>query len=191
MPVITGNDLVRTFQSYEYVPYLWGGWTPGTGWDCSGACNWIIGGIYHLALPGVGPYQFNQNYGHGPVVADWIQWVGVTRGDFPHVSPVPGDLIAWAPNSHMGMAINATRFVSAANPSQGTIEADIDGFFPFAPFVLRLIEVRVGASLPTIPNPPGPGADDYSPRISNTASQIAGAGRLAYHSAAAIKSLRR
>lgn len=155
MPVITGNDLVGTFRTYEYVPYLWGGWTPGTGWDCSGAVNWIVGGIYHLAIPGVGPGAFGENYGHGPVVADWISWIGVTRGAFPNVSPLPGDLIAWGPNQHIGMAINAGRFVSAANPQDGTIEADISGFFTYAPYVLRLLQTRIGATVPAgVPIPP-------------------------------------
>lgn len=191
MPVITGNDLVNKFRSFEYVPYQWGGCQPETGWDCSGAVNCICGRFFQLALPGVGPGQFNINSPHGPVVGDWIQWVGVTRGTFPQVAPAPGDIIAWGPNVHMGMAFSTTRFVSAANPQQGTIEADIGSFFPFAPYVLRLLQTRIGASLPSIPRPPGPGADDYSPTISKTAGSLTSAGKAGYSAAVAIKSLRR
>lgn len=153
-PIPSGNQLVATFRSYEYVPYLWGGYTPNTGWDCSGACNWITGAIYHLLIPGFLPGTFGFNSGHGPVVADWINWGGVTRGMFGVVTPLPGDLIAWGPNQHMGMAFEANRFVSAANPSQGTIEADIDTFFNYTPYVLRLRQVSLtGGTTIGIPSP--------------------------------------
>lgn len=155
MPAITGNDLVHTFRGYEYVPYLWGGSLPWTGWDCSGACNYVTGVIYHLAIPGYGPNGWGPFQGHGPVVADWIQWAGVTKGVFGPVTPAPGDLIAWGPNAHIGMAIDGTRFVSAANPTDGTIEADIGSFFNYAPYVLRILQVQIGATVPAgVPIPP-------------------------------------
>lgn len=191
MATVTGSDLVRTFQSFEWVRYTWGGSSPGTGWDCSGAVNWICAERFLLAIPGHGPGQWTSAQGHGPVVADWLNWIGVTRGPYGPVQPVPGDLIAWGPNAHMGMAINATRFVSAANPSMGTIEASIPGFFSFAPMVLRLLQIRTGATLATIPQPPGPGRDDYSPTITRTAERITSTAQEAYKTAVAIRSLRR
>lgn len=189
--LITGQMLIDKFLSFGDVPYAWGGASPVIGWDCSGACNNIAGYQFHLSIPGIDSGGFNPFFEHGPVVADWIQWSGVTRGNFPHTTPVPGDLIAWGPNVHMGMAINATQFRSAANPTDGTITADIDGFFNYAPYVLRLLQVRTGATLPDIPRPPGPGADDYSPTVRNTSSQINGAGLDAYRASRAIASLRR
>ena len=191
MAETTGTSLVNSFRQLEHVRYLWGGSDPISGWDCSGAVNWVCGFIYKLAIPGFGPGQFRVGSGHGPVVADWIQWSGVTRGSFGPVQPRAGDLIAWAPNVHMGMAINSTRFVSAANPNQGTIEADIGSFFNYAPFVLRLLQVRIGASLPSIPAAPGPGRDDYSPTIVGTSRHLGAAGQSAYKSAVAIRELRR
>lgn len=155
MPSITGEQLVSTFRHFEFVPYVWGGASTALGWDCSGACNNIVGWQYHLAIPGHNAGGFNPFFEHGPVVADWIQWIGVTKGVFGPVTPAPGDLIAWGPNVHMGMAFSATRFVSAANPTDGTIEADIGTFFNFAPYVLRLTEVVIGATLPSgVPIPP-------------------------------------
>lgn len=178
MAPITGNDLVRTEEQYEWVAYLWGGSNPNTGWDCSGMQNWIIGGIYHLAIPGFAPGAFGVFSGHGPVVADWIQSSLVTRGTFGPVQPLPGDLIAWGPNQHMGMALNATRFVSAANPFRGTIEADIGSFFNYTPYVLRLLQVQIGATAPygTIGYTP-PSArsmTDWSVAISATARHTNG-----------------
>lgn len=174
MAFTNGAALVNTFRQYEYVQYAWGGNSPDTGWDCSGAVNWVCGFKYKLLIPGFGAGQYGPGSRHGPVVQDWIQWTGVTKGVFGPVRPSPGDLIAWGPNVHMGMAIDQNRFVSAANPNAGTIEANIGGFFTWAPYVLRLLQVRTGASLPSIGTAPAPGRDDYSPTIIRTSQQLRG-----------------
>jgi cell wall-associated NlpC family hydrolase len=193
MPVITGNDLVFTFRHYENVPYKWGGSLPWTGWDCSGACNYVCGVIYHLAIPGYNAGGWGPFQGHGPVVADWISWIGVTRGVFGPVQPVPGDLIAWGPNVHMGMAIDATRFVSAANPSAGTIEADIGSFFNYAPYVLRLLQIRTGATVPQgVPLPQLPAASSmtsWAESVRAVSNRTSGAVANLSRTAAAIRRL--
>lgn len=191
MSTVTGEDTVKTFQSFEWVAYLWGGASPGTGWDCSGAVNWIYGERYGLAIPGYGPGQWTSAQGHGPVVQDWIQWIGVARSAWAPGRSAAGDIVAWGPNVHMGIAINGTRFVSAANPTDGTIEADIGSFFPYAPYILRDLQIEIGAPLLSIPRPPGPGRDDYSPTILRTARHITETGQAGYNSAVAIRSLRR
>lgn len=176
MATITGTMLVDKFRQYEYVRYTWGGASPDTGWDCSGACNYVCGFLFHLGIPGFTPGNYGPGAGHGPVVQDWIQWIGVTKGVFGPTIPEPGDLIAWGPNVHMGMAFSASRFVSAANPTDGTIEADIGSFFTWSPYVLRLLQIRIGAQTVPIPRPPGPGRDDYSPTVRTTAAAIKQAG---------------
>lgn len=190
MATITGNMLADFMKSALGAPYVWGGSNPISGWDCSGAMNFDIGAHFHLAIPGFGPGQYNDTSGHGPVVGDWIQWVGVTKGVFGPVQPLPGDLIAWGPNVHMGMAVSNTRFISAANPSAGTIEADIGSFFTWAPFVLRLLQIRIGAQTVSTPNPPGPGRDDYSPTVRSTAQAIKSAGTHLNDGARSILALR-
>lgn len=192
MPIVTGADLVFTERRFEYVPYQWGGYTPNTGWDCSGMQNWVIGAIYKLAIPGVPAGSYGFNSGHGPVVADWINWVGVQRGVFGPVTPVAGDLLAWGPNVHMGMAINGTRFVSAANPGSGTIEADIGSFFNYFPVVLRLLEIRVGATVPQgVPVPQLPAASsmtNWSGTITAAAARANGAASNLSRFALAVRS---
>lgn len=185
MAVITGADLVRTFRQYEWVAYVWGGSNPQTGWDCSGACNWMLGGIYHLAIPGFNADTFSTFSGHGPVVADWIQWIGVNRGAWAPGRSVAGDLIAWGPNQHMGIAIDGNRFISAANPFQGTIEADIGSFFNYAPFILRDLEIQTGATAPVgtigYTPPAAHSMTDWSVAISATARQANGAAQHLSH----------
>lgn len=161
MAVITGTDLVKTERQYEWVAYVWGGSNPQTGWDCSGMQNWIFGGIYHLAIPNFGPDTFNTFSGHGPVVADWIQWIGVARSAWAPGRSAAGDLIAWGPNQHMGLAIDGNRFISAANPFQGTIEADIGSFFNYSPYILRVLQTEIGATAPA-------GTIGYTPPAANS-----------------------
>lgn len=167
MAKITGADLVKTERLYEWVAYVWGGSNPQTGWDCSGMQNWIFGGIYHLAIPGFGPGQFGIFSGHGPVVADWIQWSGVTKGVWTEGRSAAGDIIAWGPNVHMGLAIDGKRFISAANPFSGTIEADIGSFFSYAPYVLGVLQVDIGATAPE-------GTIGYTPPPANSMHNWAG-----------------
>lgn len=171
MAKITGSTLAARFRQYEYVPYLWGGHLPETGWDCSGACNDVIGFMFKLAIPGYSGGRYGPGSGHGPVVGDWIQWAGVTRGIFPGVSPLPGDLLAWGPDVHMGMAVNSGQFISAENPGVGTRISDIRGFFPWDPWVLRLTEIEAGAHTvgPAAPPGPVPAAPDWSGLVNQAA----------------------
>lgn len=154
MAVKTGLELVTEFRRFEWVGYTWGGSSPGTGWDCSGACNWITGEWGLLDIPGHLRGTWTSAQGHGPVVADWINWSGVVREPWGPDNTVAGDLIAWGPNQHMGMAFDALNFVSAANPNQGTIEAPIGQFFNYEPWRLRLVDLIVsGGTTVGIPSP--------------------------------------
>lgn len=185
MAVITGNDLVATERQYEWVAYVWGGSNPQTGWDCSGMQNWIFGGIYHLAIPGFNAHTFDTFSGHGPVVADWIQWIGVAKGMWAPGRSVAGDIIAWGPNQHMGLAIDGNRFVSAANPFQGTFEADIGSFFNYTPYILRNIQIQTGATAPL-------GTVGYTPPAAKSMTNWAGTiGAAATHTRGAAANLSR
>lgn len=191
MAAITGGDLVRTERQYEWVAYVWGGSNPQTGWDCSGMQNWIFGGVYHLAIPGFGADTFNTFSGHGPVVADWIQWIGVARSAWSPGRSVAGDLIAWGPNQHMGLAIDGSRFISAANPFSGTIEADIGSFFNYTPYILRVLQTEIGATAPVgtigYTPPSAHSMTDWSDLIKATADHGVRAAAILHNFASAIR----
>ena len=55
---------------------------------------------------------------HGPVVAQYFVWDGATG--IAKADVAAGDLIIYPPNTHMGIAVSATEFISAEQPSTGT-----------------------------------------------------------------------
>ncbi len=116
--------------------YVFGG-APGTDgkhcWDCSSACNWWIGKKAGLAIPGDKHYDGSS---HGPDVASWIAWNGVERHALGNIKP--GDILAWGPNQHMGIAVSSSEMVSAENPQLGTRKSTFQGFGVTPPIVLRL-----------------------------------------------------
>src|SRR5258708_3854601 len=73
---------------------------------------------------------------HGPDVASWIAWNGVERHALGNIKP--GDILAWGPNQHMGIAVSSSEMVSAENPQLGTRKSTFQGFGVTPPIVLRL-----------------------------------------------------
>jgi cell wall-associated NlpC family hydrolase len=131
----SGDAIAQDAEQYVgKVKYVWGGGSPATGWDCSGLVNYVLCHDLLLDIPGYRAGTFTGK-NHGPNVAGWLA-TNLVR----HVTgtPQPGDLIAWGPNEHIGIAISAESMVSAENPAQGTQESAIQGFFAQAPVILRL-----------------------------------------------------
>lgn len=114
--VVTGDEIAATAQSHIGHPYVWGGW------DCSGMVSHVLSAQLGLAIPGYGPGQFQGPPPHGPVVSDYIAWRGARTIPGP---PEPGDLVCFGPDVHIGIAISATRMVSALNPKLGTQDTPI------------------------------------------------------------------
>jgi cell wall-associated NlpC family hydrolase len=110
--------------------YVFGG-APGTqkgvdaGTDCSGFVSMVLCRDLGIAIPGfaAGAYSGSQ---HGPVVSDYIAWSGATTLG-KNESPVAGDLVCYAPDTHIGIATSAVDFVSALNPSLGVAVTEIAG----------------------------------------------------------------
>lgn len=125
-----GAAIASDAMNYLGSPYVWGG-APGTrvgtdaGTDCSGFCNMVLGRDLGMAVPGYGAGQYT-GAEHGGTVADYIAWGGATTLGKSE-TPLPGDLVCYGPDVHIGIATSATDFVSALNPSLGTLVSDITG----------------------------------------------------------------
>ncbi|MFC7432486.1 MULTISPECIES: C40 family peptidase [unclassified Agrococcus] len=88
-----GGSVVGIAQSQLGVPYVWGGASPSTGFDCSGFTQWVYGqvGVYL-------PHSDRGQLGYGtPVSASEVQ---------------PGDLIIW--NGHTAIYVGGDSIIHAA-----------------------------------------------------------------------------
>jgi cell wall-associated NlpC family hydrolase len=133
---VAGSSIAADASKYVgQVRYVWGGANPSHGWDCSGMVNWVCGHDLALAIPGLARGTQFDGSNHGPDVAQWIAWSGVAHVAGP---PQPGDLVAWGPNGHIGVAVDASNMVSALNPAQGTQRTPIAVTHVGPPTYLRL-----------------------------------------------------
>lgn len=128
---VNGAAIASDAMNYVgHASYVWGG-APGTtrgrddGTDCSGFVNMVLGRDLGMAIPGyaAGAYDGSQ---HGGTVADYIAWNGAaTLGK--NETPQAGDLVCYAPDTHIGIATDATSFVSALDPALGVAVTGING----------------------------------------------------------------
>src|SRR5579863_5874398 len=144
---VTTTDLVDTAYAWLGWPYVWGGAVGvdgKNGTDCSGMCNNWYGRIWKLAIPGfpAGSYDGSE---HGPSTVGWLDSIGDIVNVVPRSEAQGADIACW--QTHMGMCVDNQEFISAANPSQGTIKAPIDGFIPGETlYILRVRSLAAGGS---------------------------------------------
>ena len=123
---ISGSPLAQDLLDYVgKVPYVWGKATP-SGWDCSGAVNWVASHA-GLAIPGYAPHAFT-GASHGPTTWGWLAWAPGRLTRISAANVQAGDLVIW--QTHMGIAINAAQYVSAYDTAEGTVVHDIHGGGP-------------------------------------------------------------
>lgn len=144
---VTPAELVSTAEASLGHCYAWGGAVGVQGLactDCSGMCNNWYGRIWKLAIPDfpAGTYDGSE---HGPSTIGWLDSIGSIVNVMPRSEAQGGDIACW--QTHMGMCVDNTDFISAANPTQGTIKAPIDGFIPGETlYILRVKDVAPGGS---------------------------------------------
>ncbi|SDS32944.1 C40 family peptidase [Agrococcus carbonis] len=87
------SGIVGIAQSQLGAPYVWGGSSPSTGFDCSGFTMWVYGQAGHYL-----PHSSNAQAGYGtPVPASQV---------------AAGDLLVWS--GHVGIHVGGDRIIHAA-----------------------------------------------------------------------------
>ncbi|AUW93351.1 MAG: LysM peptidoglycan-binding domain-containing protein [Sulfobacillus thermotolerans] len=116
-----GQAIVQTAERYLGVPYVWGGASPATGFDCSGLVQ----------------YVFQQN-GIPMPRTSWAQYDYVTK--IPESQLQPGDLVFFSTDgpgaSHVGIYIGSDpslgysqAFIEAPAPGQTVMVSNLDAPF--------------------------------------------------------------
>lgn len=93
LSIPANGSIAAMAQSQLGVPYVWGGTSPETGFDCSGFTVWLYGQAGHYL-----PHSSNAQAGYGtPVPASQV---------------APGDLLVW--NGHVAVFVGGGQIVHAA-----------------------------------------------------------------------------
>ena len=93
-----GLEALAAAVSFIGTPYVWGGSTPGRGFDCSGLVQWVFAEV-GVALPRVAQDQFDS----GPA----IPLSGLAPGDLVFFGSGPTDV------THVGIYAGENRMVDA------------------------------------------------------------------------------
>jgi cell wall-associated NlpC family hydrolase len=133
---VGGAAIAQAALKYRGAGYVWGGRADAPGdWDCSSFVSYVIGHDLGYKLPLGGHYGDAgfPPHGHGPTTFDYLMF-----GTPVNLSEVlPGDLVV--SSEHMGIATDATNYISAHSPSIGTTVSSFVGGFPGGPPVFRRI----------------------------------------------------
>ena len=125
---ISGSPLAQDLLNYVgKAPYKWGGGNP-QGWDCSGAVNYCANHDMGLPIPLYPkPHSFT-GASHGPPTLGWLAWAPANMLHITSANVQAGDIVIW--QTHMGIAINHTQYVSAYDTQEGTVVHNIHGGGP-------------------------------------------------------------
>jgi cell wall-associated NlpC family hydrolase len=121
------GSLAATFAGYAgRVPYSWGHANPH-GWDCSGAFNYVANHDCGIAIPGYAPHRFTGST-HGPNTLVYWGWLPAHASHLNRDQVGANDICLW--QTHMGVAVSNTQYVSAYDTQEGTVIKDIHGGGP-------------------------------------------------------------
>ena len=107
-----GNQIVAYARQFVGVPYVWGKYSPSTGWDCVGFTYYVFSHFGYTTPRRTGNYvsQF---------------WGAYTSRIVPASQRQPGDLMWWP--GHVGIYTGGNMHIAAWNPSMGTQERAVWG----------------------------------------------------------------
>lgn len=99
-----GQRIVNFAAKYLGYPYVWGGYTPSMGFDCSGFTQYVFGQCGYTL------YNRTQQYTNGTVV----YYNNLRVGDLVFFDTLENGTIG-----HVGIYAGNGQFIHAANPSKG------------------------------------------------------------------------
>ena len=106
------SQVIAIAMQYLGVPYVWGGSSPSTGFDCSGLTS------YAYAQIGISlPHHAASQYGYG---------TPVSYGDLQ-----PADLVFFSGLGHMGMYIGGGQFIHAPHTGDVVKISSLSGYSSF------------------------------------------------------------
>lgn len=109
------QDLVLSALGFMGIPYVWGGSSPETGFDCSGFVQYVFRQTVGMVLPRSSFDQIRQG-------------ISVAREDLR-----PGDLVFFntmrATASHVGIYIGDNRFIHAPRRGKNVEIAEINNVY--------------------------------------------------------------
>ena len=99
-PGASASGIVATALQFVGYPYVYGGASPATGFDCSGFTSYVFG-LHGISLPRTAGAQG----GAGTVI--------------PASAAQPGDLVVWSHGGHVAIYIGGGQVVHASTPATG------------------------------------------------------------------------
>ena len=109
----SGSDVVAVAYTQQGMPYVWGGASPQTSFDCSGLVQWAYGQV-GVRLPRTAQMQYN--------ATERVESSGLQMGDlvfFEHT--YPGETI-----THVGIYVGGGRMLNA--PTTGDVVREMPIF---------------------------------------------------------------
>jgi len=114
-----GAEIAKMALNYVGVPYSYTGGSPEDGWGCAPFVHWLYAQRGYK-IPG-GSLSYNQYRG----ISEHPDRSQLTAGDLVFFKYANG-VNTQNPINHVGMALNGSTMIHAANPKRGTVVSGID-----------------------------------------------------------------
>jgi|ERR1019366_1011370 cell wall-associated NlpC family hydrolase len=126
LPRNTFTNAALTYTYGAKTPYVFGGFNPATGLDCSGLVGNVLAVDFGIILPGLtGPWTPAVGW-HPPDAAAYLTWKSAWT--VPRNSAWSGDLAVWT--THIGICLSGSYMLSALNQADGLVVTPISGYGP-------------------------------------------------------------
>ena len=120
------TNVALTYTYGAKIPYLYDGFQPSTGFDCSGLVGYVLAVDFGILLPGLTTPWTPALGWHPPNAAAYQTWSKLTT--VVRNAAWSGDLACW--NTHVGICLSGSYMLSALNQADGLVVTPINGYGP-------------------------------------------------------------